>query len=391
MVALKLLVLEGDGIGPEVTAQALRVLRVIVKHSDLEFDVERGPFGGRSIDEHGVPVTEAVLKEAARSDAVLLGAVGGPKWDHVEQKRRAETGLLQIRRAMSVYANLRPARFFPQLSGSGPLKKERTEGVDFIVVRELVGGIYFGLPRGFEFDGGEDQAVNTMVYTQSEVRRLGHLAFELARSRNGRLTSVDKANVLEVSRLWRNEMIDLAKQYPDVELDHLYVDNCAMQLVTNPAQFDVVATGNLFGDILSDIAGALTGSLGMLPSASLGDGTAIYEPVHGSAPDIAGKGIANPLGAILSVAMMLEMTAKRGDLARAVENAVTAVLDDGLRTADLGSADGKPPVGTEEMGSAVLERLEQSLSRPKGSGRGAMELPPAQHAHAGVIPPEFAW
>ncbi|MGM0577809.1 MAG: 3-isopropylmalate dehydrogenase [Myxococcota bacterium] len=373
MSSLNLLVLPGDGIGPEVTEEALLVLERACAHAGVSVTREEAAFGGASLDAHGEPVTEQVLEKARAADAVLLGAVGGPKWDDLPSERRPERGLLRLRATLEVFANLRPARFFEALAGASPLRPELTRGVELLVVRELIGGIYFGEPRGIDASGpggGPRRGVNTMVYDADEIRRIGRVAFEIARARSGRLTSVDKANVLEVMALWREVMTDLGEaEYPDVALEHLYVDNCAMQLVRDPRQFDVIVTGNLFGDIVSDEAAALTGSLGMLPSASLGQASALYEPVHGSAPDIAGKGAANPLAMILSVAMLLEHTLKRSDLARAVEASAEAALESGLRTADLASgAEGERVVGTREMGAAVLAALEGHLEH---MGEGA--------------------
>jgi 3-isopropylmalate dehydrogenase len=359
---MKLLVLDGDGIGPEVNAQALRVLDAVAQKTDgLSFEVEHELFGGASLDEHGIPLTDEVVRKAKASDAVLLGAVGGPKWDDVEPERRAERGLLRIRKELGVYANLRPAKFYDCLTASGPLRPERSSGADFVVVRELVSGIYFGEPRGIAADG--ESGVNSLTYTADEVRRVGRIAFDIAKKRGGRLTSVDKANVLEVMRMWRNTMVKLRDdEFPDVELEHAYVDAFAMTLVTRPKSCDVIVTGNMFGDILSDIAAALTGSLGMLPSASLGDGTGIYEPVHGSAPDIAGEGKANPLGAILSAALLLEHAVERVDLADKVRDAVESTLDDGLRTGDIMTDDGNARlVGTDEMGDTVIAKLNERL------------------------------
>ena len=362
---MKLLVLDGDGIGPEVNAQALRVLHAVADGAGIALEIEHALFGGCSIDAHGVPVTDAVIAQAKAADAVLLGAVGGPKWDDVPPALRAERGLLRLRKELNVFANLRPASFSDALAAASPLRPERALGADFVIVRELVGGIYFGEPRGIDRDAADPVGVNSMVYTRSAIERVARVAFELARLRGGRLTSVDKANVLEVTRLWREVVTELgASEFPDVTLDHNYVDSFAMKLVTNPKDVDVVVTGNLFGDILSDLAAALSGSLGMLPSASLGDGGAVYEPVHGSAPDIAGQGKANPLGAILSVAMMLEHTAKRPDLGAIVRAGVDAALAAGLRTGDIAWGEaGTRTVGTEVMGDAVVAHVTEALSR----------------------------
>ena len=362
---MKLLVLDGDGIGPEVNAQALRVLHAVADGAGLELEVSHALFGGCSIDAHGVPVTDEVIAQAKAADAVLLGAVGGPQWDDVPPAQRAERGLLRLRKELNVFANLRPASFSKALEAASPLRPERAAGADFVIVRELVGGIYFGEPRGVDRDAADPVGVNSMVYTRSGIERVARIGFELARQRGGRLTSVDKANVLEVTRLWREVVTELgAREFPDVTLDHNYVDSFAMKLVTNPKDVDVVVTGNMFGDILSDLAAALSGSLGMLPSASLGEGGAVYEPVHGSAPDIAGEGKANPLGAILSAAMLLEHTAKRPDLGAVVRDAVQAALDAGLRTGDIAwDQDGTTNVGTEAMGDAIVAHVQATLAR----------------------------
>lgn len=359
---MKLLVLDGDGIGPEVNAAALRVLDAVAAKTDgLSFEVEHELFGGASLDAHGVPLTDEVVAKGKACDAVLLGAVGGPQWDDVAPELRAERGLLRIRKELGVYANLRPARFYECLSNAGPLRPERSIGADFVVVRELVSGIYFGEPRGISADG--QSGVNSMTYTAEEVRRVARVAFNIAKNRSGRLTSVDKANVLEVMRMWRNTVVALRDaEFPEVELEHAYVDAYAMQLVTRPKSCDVIVTGNLFGDILSDIAAALTGSLGMLPSASIGDGPGIFEPVHGSAPDIAGENKANPIGAILSAALLLEHAAERNDLADKIRGAVEATLNDGLRTGDIMTGDdGTKLVGTEEMADSIIAKLIAQL------------------------------
>ncbi len=363
MQKLTLLVLPGDGIGPDVTVQAMRVLERACAHGGIALASEEALFGGCSIDATGLPITAETLARAKQVDAVLMGACGGPKWDALATDRRPEKGLLALRAHLEVFANLRPAKLFPALAAASPLKEERTRGFDFVVVRELVGGLYFGKPRYVQGEKGSRVGVNTLTYTESEIVRIGKVAFELARKRKKKLTSVDKANVLEVMALWREVMTELGQSYPDVKLDHMYVDNAAMQLVLRPADFDVLVTENMFGDILSDLAAAATGSIGLLPSAALGTGTALYEPVHGSAPDIAGQDKANPLAAILSVAMLLEHTAGRHDLARAVEAAVDDVLSEGLRTADL-ARPGEPSekvLGTRAMGEAVLARLERRL------------------------------
>jgi 3-isopropylmalate dehydrogenase len=356
---LDLLVIAGDGIGVEVTREAVRVLEAVSQRAGVSLKLAHEPFGGASIDAHGVPVTDALLKQATEVDAVLLGAVGGPKWDKIDAAKRPEKGLLALRSTMGVYANLRPAKIFPVLAEASPLRRDLAEQVDYVVVRELIGGLYFGKPRSLTGSEGSQVGVNTLTYSEEEIRRIGRRAFEIAAQRKKKLCSVDKANVLETMVLWRKVMDGLAKDYPSVSLSHMYVDNCAMQLVLNPGQFDVIVTENLFGDILSDEAGATTGSIGLLPSASLGEGPALYEPIHGSAPDIAGQNKANPLAAILSVAMLLEHTLKQRELALQIERAVDVVLAQGLRTPDLmrGDSTGKKLVGTREMGDAVLRAL----------------------------------
>ncbi|MGR4067843.1 3-isopropylmalate dehydrogenase [Billgrantia sp. C5P2] len=354
----KILVLPGDGIGPEITAEARRILAACQARG-LDIDIEEGLVGGCAYDEHGEPLPAVTLDKAKAADAILLGAVGGPKWDKLEDlTKRPEKGLLGLRKNLGLFANLRPAITYPQLASASSLKPELVAGLDIMIVRELTGGIYFGQPRGIEVRDGQRVGFNTYVYSESEIERIGRVAFELARKRGKRLCSVDKANVLEVTILWREVMERLAPEYPDVELSHMYVDNAAMQLVRAPKQFDVMVTGNMFGDILSDAAAMLTGSIGMLPSASLNEsGQGMYEPCHGSAPDIAGKGIANPLATILSVAMMLRYSLSESELASRIEDAVGKVLDDGLRTADIAS-EGMRTVSTREMGDAVLAAFE---------------------------------
>ena len=360
----RILLLPGDGIGPEVTAEAERVLQAAAQRFGLNLLLERALLGGAALDEAGVPLPEDTLRSARAAEGILLGAVGGPRWDDVSQKLRPEQGLLQLRSALGLFANLRPAVLNPALAGASTLKPEVVEGLDLLIVRELIGGIYFGQPRGVDEEAGERRGFNTMVYRESEIQRIGRKAFELAQKRSGRLCSVDKANVLEVTALWREVMEDLAAEYPEVSLSHMYVDNAAMQLVRAPKQFDVIVTGNLFGDILSDAAAMLTGSIGMLPSAALGEGgRGLYEPCHGSAPDIAGQGLANPLAAILSAAMLLRHSLGAAAAATAVEQAVAAVLAQGLRTPDIAAPRGKT-VGTEEMGQAVA----QALSAGDGDG-----------------------
>ncbi len=354
----KVLILPGDYIGPEIVAQARRVLERIMVLFDLDLVLDEALLGGAAFDATGLPLPEDTLARAREADAILLGAVGGPKWDQVDRALRPEKGLLGIRSELQLFGNLRPALLYPQLAQASSLKPEIVSGLDILIVRELTGGIYFGEPRGIRtLDNGEREGYNTYVYRESEIERIGRLAFESARKRQGRLCSVDKSNVLEVTILWREVMDQLAPQYPDVELSHMYVDNAAMQLVRAPKQFDVLVTGNMFGDILSDTAAMLTGSIGMLPSASLDEqGRGMYEPCHGSAPDIAGQGKANPLATILSVAMMLRYSLAAAAAAEAIEAAVSRVLDKGLRTPDI-HTQGTQLVDTVAMGDAVVEEL----------------------------------
>ncbi|RTE67590.1 3-isopropylmalate dehydrogenase [Amphritea opalescens] len=354
------LVLPGDGIGPEIVAQARRVLELVNQQDNLDLTLSEALVGGSAIDAEGVPLPEATLEAAHAADAILLGAVGGPKWDtNPDFQIRPEKGLLGIRSNLGLFGNLRPAILYPQLAHASTLKPEVVSGLDILIVRELTGGIYFGQPRGVRVkEDGVREGYNTYVYDENEIRRIGRVAFEAARARDKRLCSVDKANVLEVTVLWREIMEELAKEYPDVELSHMYVDNAAMQLVRAPKQFDVVVTGNMFGDILSDAAAMLTGSIGMLPSASLDvNGKGMYEPCHGSAPDIAGQNMANPLATILSVAMMLRYSLAAGDTADRIEAAVSQVLDQNLRTGDIWS-EGMQKVSTTEMGDAVIAALQ---------------------------------
>ena len=353
-----ILILPGDYIGPEIVSEARRVLERVNEKYQLELELDEALLGGAALDAEGVPLPAQTLAKARDAQAILLGAVGGPKWDAVDRSLRPEKGLLQIRSELELFGNLRPALLYPQLAEASSLKPEVVSGLDILIVRELTGGIYFGEPRGIrELENGERQGYNTYVYRESEIERIGRLAFESARKRGRRLCSVDKSNVLEVTILWREVMDNLAPEYPDVELSHMYVDNAAMQLVKAPKQFDVLVTGNMFGDILSDAAAMLTGSIGMLPSASLDRrGRGMYEPCHGSAPDIAGQGKANPLATILSVAMMLRYSLDCEAAATAVESAVSRVLDRGLRTADIHTP-GQRLASTREMGEAVLEEL----------------------------------
>ena len=350
---MKICVLPGDGIGPEIIAQAVRVLNSL----DLKFELEEALLGGAAVDATGSPYPEATQKLAREADAVLLGAVGGPQWGSLPREKRPERGLLGIRKDLNLFANLRPAILYPELANASTLKPEVVAGLDILIIRELTGDIYFGQPRGIREENGERVGFNTMVYSESEIRRIGHVAFTAAGKRDKRVCSVDKMNVLECTQLWRDVMIEVSKDYPDIELSHMLVDNAAMQLVKAPKQFDVMVTGNMFGDILSDEASMLTGSIGMLPSASLDDKQkGLYEPSHGSAPDIAGQGVANPLATILSVAMMLRYTFGQEVQALRIETAVKKVLAQGFRTGDIYER-GTNRVGTKEMGDAVLAAL----------------------------------
>ena len=362
----KILILPGDGIGPEVMHQVRRVADWLAKKRDLNVTFEEGLIGGAAIDAHGTPLSDATLAAAMNADAVLLGAVGGPKWDDLPFDQKPERGLLKIRKEMGLFANLRPAVVFDALVGASTLKEEVVKGLDIMIVRELTGGIYFGQPRGVENRGGVRTGFNTLIYREPEVERIARLAFDLAMARGKRLTSVDKANVLESTVLWRETVEKIHADYREVKLDHLYVDNAAMQLVRDPKQFDVMVTTNMFGDILSDCAAMLTGSLGMLPSASLGapDSTgkrkALYEPVHGSAPDIAGKDMANPLATLLSFSMMLKYSFAMNEEAGLIETAVQNVLKGGLRTGDI-MQKGMAKVSTTVMGETILNELNKQV------------------------------
>ena len=357
-MSLKIAVLPGDGIGSEIVSEALKVLDVLNQKFNLNATWQEATIGGAAYDAEQDPYPASTQALVKASDAVLLGAVGGPQWEALDKPLRPEAGLLRIREDLGLYANYRPTKVFDQLLEASTLKPEVVQGVDILVVRELVSGIYFGQPRGFEEYKGERSGFNTMRYCESEVRRIARKAFEAARLRSNKVCSVEKANVLEVSELWREIVIEVHQaEFSDVELSHMYVDNAAMQLIRNPKQFDVIVTGNLFGDILSDEASMLTGSIGMLPSASIGEEFAMYEPIHGSAPDIAGQDKANPLATILSVAMMLRFSLNRTDLAEKVEQAVENTLDAGVRTVDL--ADGQSPVSCSAMGDAVCVALEK--------------------------------
>lgn len=355
----KILILPGDGIGPEVVAQARAVLELVNQQHGLKLVLDEGLIGGAAIDATGSPLPEETVIKAKDSSAILLGAVGGPKWESLPMANRPEKGLLAIRSKLNLFANLRPAILYPQLASASSLKPEVVAGLDILIVRELTGGLYFGQPRGIRtLANGEREGFNSCHYSESEIIRIGRVAFDLAMKRNKQVCSVDKANVLETTELWREVMESLRSEYPEIKLSHMYVDNAAMQLVRAPKQFDVIVTSNMFGDILSDEAAMLTGSIGMLPSASLNDqGQGMYEPCHGSAPDIAGKGIANPLATILSVAMMLRYSLNSSKSAEAIEAAVSTVLDQGLRTADI-YTEGTQKVSTEHMGQAILAALQ---------------------------------
>lgn len=356
-MSLKIAILPGDGIGPEIIAEAMKLLECLRQDFGFEAEFESAAIGGAGFDQSGNPLPEATLALCEQADAVLFGAIGGPQYERLERNLRPEMGLLKLRSTLSLFSNLRPALLYPQLAEASSLKSGIVAGLDIMIVRELTGGIYFGQPRGIrELDNGEREAFNTMVYAEHEIERIARSAFEIARLRNKKLCSVDKANVLEVSELWREVVTRIGVEYADVELSHMYVDNAAMQLVRAPKQFDVMVTTNLFGDILSDTAAMLTGSIGMLPSASLDiNGKGMYEPIHGSAPDIAGKSIANPLATILSVAMMMRYSLNRPELAELIDTAVGNVLNQGFRTADI--CDGAGSVSTTEMGDAVVAAL----------------------------------
>jgi len=354
----KILILPGDGIGTEIVDQAVKVINSLNSNHEMGMTLINGLIGGIAYDETGSPLPEETIKAAKSCDSILLGAVGGPKWESLERDLRPERGLLGIRSELDLFSNLRPAILYPQLASASSLKTEIVSDLDLMIVRELVGGIYFGKPRGVEIRDGERFGINSATYYESEIARIGHSAFQIAQKRGKRVCSVDKANVLEVCELWREVMEEVSLSYPDVALSHMYVDNAAMQLVRDPKQFDVMVTSNLFGDVLSDCAAMLTGSIGMLPSASLDKNNfGMYEPIHGSAPDIAGKDIANPLATILSVSMMLRYSLNQVELADKINLAVSAVLDKGYRTKDI-SAAGDKVVGTEEMGDLIVMALE---------------------------------
>lgn len=356
-MSAKIAVLAGDGIGPEIIDEAVKLLECLQTYFNFNGELEMAVVGGAAYDQFGTPLPEPTLALCKAADAILFGSIGGPQYENLERELRPEKGLLNLRSSLALFANLRPAMLYPQLADASSLKNELVAGLDIMIVRELTGGIYFGRPRGIRtLENGERQGYNTLVYAEYEIERIGRSAFDIAMLRNRKLCSVDKANVLEVSELWREVVNRIAGDYPEVELSHLYVDNAAMQLVREPKQFDVIVTGNMFGDILSDTAAMLTGSIGMLPSASLdAHGKGMYEPIHGSAPDIAGQGLANPLAVILSVAMMLRYSLHQAELASLVDTAVGNVLDQGFRTADI--AAGSQSVSTVEMGDAVVAAL----------------------------------
>jgi len=351
MKSYRIGVIKGDGIGPEIVDEALKVLDAVSVAQGFNLKYEEMLLGGAAIDETGVPLPEETIQGVKRCDAVLFGAIGGPKWDNLERHLRPETGLLGLRKEMGTFANLRPAMVYDELVNASSLKPEVIKGVDIMVVRELTGGIYFGQPRELL----EDKAYNTMIYTREEVVRIAHVAFDIAMKRDKRVCSVDKANVLEVSQFWREIVEEVAKEYPEVELTHMYVDNAAMQLIRDPKQFDVILTGNIFGDILSDAASMLSGSIGLLPSASTGKGVGLFEPIHGSAPDIAGQGIANPLATISSASMMLRYALDEQAAADRIDEAIKKALAEGYRTGDIGDYDAKEIVTCSEMGDIVAD------------------------------------
>ena len=351
MKKFKIITLPGDGIGPEITSSAINILDVIADLNDIEFEIIEKHVGGISIDKYGIPLTEETLSDCLGADSVFLGAVGGPKWDNVEHSKKPEQALLKLRKSLNLFSNLRPATIFKPLINSSSLKSDIIENTDIMIVRELTGGIYFGEPRGFD----KDSAWNTLVYNRSEVERIARVSFELAQNRTGRLVSVHKSNVLESSQFWQDIVHEVHKDYKDVELSDMYVDNAAMQIIQNPKQFDVIVTQNLFGDILSDISAMITGSLGMLPSASIGDKYSLYEPVHGSAPDLAGRNLANPIAAILSIAMMLDITFKEKKISSNIYKAVNDSLEDGLGTIDI-IKDEKRAMSTTDFTDNIIDR-----------------------------------
>jgi len=351
----KITLIKGDGIGPEIIDEAVKVLDAVASSSDFQFNYDEALMGGIAYDVTGDPLPLETITKSLNSDAVLFGAIGGPKWDALPREKRPESGLLRFRKELGVYANLRPAVVYDELINASSLKPEIIKGVDIMVVRELIGGIYFGEPKGRT----EDKGWNTMVYTRDEIVRIAHHAFKIAQTRNKKVCSIDKANVLDVSQLWRDVVIEISVQYPDVELTHMYVDNAAMQLILNPKQFDVMLTGNIFGDILSDEASMLCGSIGLLPSASVGDKIGVYEPIHGSAPDIAGQGIANPIATIASASMMLRYALGENSAADKIDSAIKRALSEGYRTGDLAQFDAKEICSTSEMGSIIANYIER--------------------------------
>jgi len=351
----KIGVIKGDGIGPEIVDEAIKVLDALSASEGFNISYHEMLMGGSAIDATGVPLPDETIQGVKKCDAVLFGAIGGPKWDNLERHLRPESGLLALRKEMGTFANLRPAIVYDELVNASTLKPDVVKGVDIMVVRELTGGIYFGQPRELE----DNRAYNTMVYTKEEVERIAHVAFEIAMKRDKRVCSVDKANVLEVSQFWREIVIEVAKEYPEVELTHMYVDNAAMQLIRNPKQFDVILTGNIFGDILSDAASMLSGSIGLLPSASTGKGVGLYEPIHGSAPDIAGQGIANPLATISSASMMLRYALDEGEAANKIDNAIKKSLAQGYRTGDLGAYDAKEICSCSAIGDIIAKYVSK--------------------------------
>ncbi|MEA2072638.1 MAG: 3-isopropylmalate dehydrogenase [Campylobacterota bacterium] len=351
----KITLIKGDGIGPEIIDEAVKVLDAVASCCDFEFSYDEALMGGIAYDVTGDPLPQETITKSLQSDAVLFGAIGGPQWDELPREKRPESGLLRFRKELGVYANLRPAVVYDELINASSLKPEIIKGVDIMVVRELIGGIYFGEPKGRT----EDKGWNTMVYTRSEIIRIAHHAFKIAMKRDKRVCSIDKANVLDVSQLWRDVVTEVSAEYPEVELTHMYVDNAAMQLVLNPKQFDVMLTGNIFGDILSDEASMLCGSIGLLPSASVGDKIGVYEPIHGSAPDIAGQGIANPIATISSASMMLRYALGENAAADKVDNAIKKVLSEGYRTGDLAQFDAKEVCSTSEIGSIIANYIER--------------------------------
>ena len=352
-----IVVLRGDGIGPEVVEEGLKVLAAAGRRYRIALTMQEALLGGAAIEATGDPLPPETLERARAADAILLGAVGGPKWDTVPREQRPEQGLLRLRQALVLYANLRPVRVLPPLLDVSPLKRDVIDGADFIIVRELTGGLYYGTPRGIEQRGEEERAIDTLSYTTSEIARIARLAFQAAAGRRRKVTSVDKANVLSSSQLWRRVVARVAEDFPGVSLDHVYVDNCAMQIIRNPRQFDVILTENMFGDILSDEAAVIVGSIGLLPSASLGTAGGLYEPIHGSAPDLVGRGQANPIGTILSVALLLRYSLRQHEAAAAVEHAVAAVLAEGYRTPDIAQP-GTEVVGTQRMGDLIVRAVE---------------------------------